>query len=260
MHDLITRAYAALASIHPLAPWLVLLELIFLPQYLVRKYRPTWWEWAATFGWRVAPETTIVALALKVWQGLPSVLAGALFTAYVSNGDPRAAFYGALLGAAAPLRHELMKRIPNSVLPYVGGSYPAASTAPRTPPPPVLPLTLITFLVAIGLALAPSACGGAPEVVRAPSSAACDASSCDRSDAGDAGDAGAPTGVRVVGSVPAELEREADMAGVQHGAVVVTLKIAEGVERAIICGGQIELVEELPDAGRSLLNLKRGGQ
>lgn len=226
MHDLITRAHDALASIHPLAPWLVLLELIFLPQYLVRKYRPTWWEWAATFGWRVAPETTVVALALKVWQGLPSVLAGALFTAYVSNGDPRAAFYGALLGAAAPIRHELMKRIPNSVLPYVGGSYPAASTAPRVPTPLVPPL--VTFLVAFGLTLGVlHACGGNPEVVRAPQSA-CDGGAFPVPDA-------AP---ELAGSLPAP-PPDAMPDPPQYGAVLVVLKVAGGVEHAIMCGGEV---------------------
>lgn len=248
MHDLITRAYAALASIHPLAPWLALTLAIFAPQYAIRKWRPLWWERFALLG----PEA---AMASKVWQGLPSVLLGALWAAFASGGDLRAAFYGALAGALAPLKHEMLKRLPNSVVPYVGGSYPAASTAPRTPPPPVLPLTLITFLVVVGVTLAPTACGGAPEVVRAPSLAACDASSCELDGGADA-DAGVQ--VRVLGSTQDQVDREADVAGVQHGAVVVTLKIAEGVERAIICGGQIELVDELPDAGRTLLKLERG--
>lgn len=256
MHDLITRAYAALASIHPLAPWLVLLELIFLPQYLVRKYRPTWWEWAATFGWRVAPETTVVALALKVWQGLPSVLAGALFTAYMSNGDPRAAFYGALLGAAAPLRHELMKRIPNNLLPYVGGSYPAASTAPRGPTPPVPPALI--FLLAFGVSLgALHACGGNPEIVRAPESGC--AGFCPVPDASDE---------RCAGSVPAP-EPDGGTLPSGPGALLVVLRSASGVEHAILCGGEVSTdlgkpqaeacpYDHDPDAGRGLLKLDRG--
>lgn len=251
--QLLLAARDYLAGLHPLAPWLALLEAIFLPQYLVRKYRPKWWEWAATFGWRVAPETTFVAMALKVWQGLPSVLAGALFTAYMSGGDPRAAFYGALVGAAAPLRHELLKRLPNSVVPYVGGSYPAASTAPRTPPPAVPPF--LVFLVALGLTVAAGmqGCGGNPEVVRAPGRA----------------DAGRQSAGTIIPMPEPEPQPEAAPPSVEgFGAVVVTMQTADGVVHAILCGG--EVASDLGPAaacpyehgaGRTLLKLEReGGQ
>lgn len=249
MHDLITRAHAALASIHPLAPWLALTLAVFAPQYAVRKYRPLWWERFALLG----PEAN---LASKVWQGMPSVLLGAVWAAFASGGDLRAAFYGALAGALAPLKHEALKRLPNSVVPYVGGSYPAASTAPRTPPPPVPPL--VTFMVAFALTIGVlHACGGNPEVVRSPAGA-CDGGACPVPDA-------AP---ELAGSLPAP-PPDAMPEPPQYGAVLVVLKVAGGVEHAIMCGGEVSTDLGAPkpepcpydhaeaDAGRALLKLDR---
>lgn len=250
MHDLIARAYTALSAVHPLAPWLALTAAIFAPQYAVRKYRPLWWERFALLG----PEA---ALASKIWQGLPSVLLGALWAAFASGGDLRSAFYGALAGALAPLKHEALKRIPNNLLPYVGGSYPAASSAPRTPPPPVPPA--LTLLLAFGVSLgALHACGGNPEIVRAPESA-CDAGFCPVPDASDE---------RCAGSVPAP-EPDGGPLPSGPGALLVVLRSASGVEHAILCGGEVSTdlgkpqAEACPydhaaDAGRALLKLERG--
>lgn len=253
MHDLIARAYTALSAVHPLAPWLVLTAAIFAPQYAVRKWRPLWWERFALLG----PEA---ALASKIWQGLPSVLLGATWAAFASGGDLRAAFYGALAGALAPLKHEAMKRIPNSVLPYVGGSYPAASTAPRGPTPPVPPALI--FLLAFGVSLgALHACGGNPEIVRAPESG-CDAGFCPVPDASDE---------RTAGSVPAPEPDGGTLPPLEpsFGALLVVLKTADGVEHAILCGGEVSTdlgkpqaeacpYDHDPDAGRVLRKLERG--
>jgi hypothetical protein len=254
MHDLLTRAHAALASIHPLAPWAALTLAIFAPQYAIRKWRPMWWERFALLG----PEA---ALASKIWQGLPSVLLGATWAAFASGGDLRAAFCGALAGALAPLKHEALKRLPNSVVPYVGGSYPAASTAPRVPPPPVPPL--VTFLVAFGLTFGVGqSCGGNPEVVRAPEPVGCDGGACPIRDDGG----------RSAGSVPADPPPELDGAPQQYGAVLVVLRVAGGVEHAIMCGGEVSTDlgapkrepcpydHAAPDSGRALLKLDRGDQ
>lgn len=253
MHDLITRAHDALASIHPLAPWLALTLAVFLPQYAIRKWRPLWWERFALLG----PEA---ALASKVWQGLPSVLLGAVWAAFASGGDLRAAFYGALAGALAPLKHEALKRLPNSVVPYVGGSYPAASTAPRVPPPPVPPL--VTFMLAFGLTVAAlHACGGTPEIVRAPEST-CDGGACQ-----------VPEAAPHAGSLPAPPPDALPPMNTtpEWGALVVIMKAAGGVEHAIVCGGELstDLSKPAPepcpydhdgaDAGRELLKLDRKG-
>ena len=242
MHDLLARAHAALAAVHPLAPWLALTLAIFTPQYAVRKWRPLWWERFALLG----PEA---ALASKIWQGLPSVLLGAVWAAFASGGDLRAAFFGALAGALAPLKHEALKRLPNSVVPYVGGSYPAASTAPRVPPPPVPPL--VTFLLAFGLTFGVGqSCGGNPEVVRAPEPAGCDGGACPLPDAGS-------------GSAASPLTSD-------YGALLVVLRTAEGIEHAIMCGGEVSTDLGAPkrepcpydhaeaDAGRRLIKLERG--
>lgn len=248
MHDLIARAYAALAAIHPLAPWLALTLAVFAPQYLVRKYRPLWWERFALLG----PEA---AMASKVWQGLPSVLLGALWAAFASGGDLRAAFYGALAGALAPLKHEMLKRLPNSVVPYVGGSYPAASTAPRkTTTPPVLPLIALLLAPAV----ASGACGGPAEIVRSPS-AACDAGACPVPDAGEQHAGSMPTPPDVIVTPPPQTD---------VGAVLVVLRTAGGVEHAILCAGEVSSeskgapvacpYDSDGDAGRTLLKLDRG--
>lgn len=228
--QLLLAARDWLAAIHPLAPWLALTVCIFAPQYAVRKFRPLWWERFALLG----PEAR---LASKVWQGLPSVLLGALCGAYVSGGDARVAFYGALAGALAPLKHELMKR-------YVGGSYPAASTAPRKPPPSVPPALI--GVLAFGLTVAAlQSCGGNPEVVRPP----------ERQSAG------------TIIPIP-EPQPEAAPPSVEgFGAVVVTMKTADGVVHAILCGGEVSSdlgpgAAACPydhQAGRTLLKLERDG-
>lgn len=239
--QLLLAARDWLAAIHPLAPWLALTLAIFSPQYAVRKFRPLWWERFALLG----PEA---ALASKIWQGLPSVLLGALWGAYASGGDARVAFYGALAGALAPLKHELLKRIPNSVIPYVGGSYPAASTAPRKPPPSVPPALI--GVLAFGLTVAAlQSCGGNPEVVRAP----------ERADAGQSAGTIIPMPEPQPEAAPPSVEG--------FGAVVVTMKTADGVVHAILCGGEVSSdlgpgAVACPydhQAGRTLLKLDRDG-
>lgn len=124
-----------LADIHPWLPAVLLILAVWAPQWLVRKYRPKWWEYVATFGWRVVPAQFApliaphVKAALKVWQALPSLLAGAMIGAVTTGGDPWGAVWGALIAALAPLKHEALKALP--WLSYRGGSAPAASPAPK---------------------------------------------------------------------------------------------------------------------------------
>lgn len=251
MSDALLHARDYLAGLHPLAPWFALTLAVFLPQYAIRKFRPLWWEWFALRG----PEAE---MASKLWQALPSVLLGATWAAYASGGDLQVAFCGALAGALAPLKHHILKALPDGLVPYRGGSYPAASTAPREPPPRVPPA--LTFLVAFALTLGVlHACGGNPEVVRRPEPA-CDGGACPIRDDGG----------RSAGSVPADPPPELDGAPPQYGAVLVVLKVAGGVEHAIMCGGELSTDlgapkrepcpydHAAPDSGRALLKLERG--
>jgi len=153
----LVQAEQWLSAFHPAAPWVLLTVAIWLSQYLVRRYLPRAWEWIGTFGGRASGDTALGMLALRLWQGLPSVLAGALIGAYAEGGSYRGAFFGALAGAAAPVKHHLLKWAP--FLSYVGGTFPAASSAPvkPEPKPPVLPLLslLLAAVVASPLMLLP---------------------------------------------------------------------------------------------------------
>jgi hypothetical protein len=111
-----------LSSLHPLLPPGLLVLLVWLPQYLVRRYKPLWWQQFAELG----PSGATVG---KVWQALPSVVAGAAVTAFsTGTGNPTDMACGALVGALAPLWHHLLKWLPG---PYQGGSEPAATPASK---------------------------------------------------------------------------------------------------------------------------------
>ena len=119
------QAIEYLQSIHPVLPWAILTALIWAVQWAIRKWAPGIWERAANvpFG-DDKPLVPVVRVARKVWQGLPSVLVGALIGALAIGQDPRGAWLGALAGAVAPVWHELLKAFPG---PYRGGSPPAAA-------------------------------------------------------------------------------------------------------------------------------------
>lgn len=145
LQQLLTAAANWLAlNIHPLAPWVVLGGAIWLGQYLVRKYRPAWWERFALVG----PENENLS---KVWQALPSLVIGTAWTALSSGWDVKLMVFGALAGALAPLWHHILKATPNWLVPYRGGSFPAASTAPKSPPPvpPVVGVLLVALSYAV---------------------------------------------------------------------------------------------------------------
>lgn len=145
LRDLLTAASTWLAlHVHPLAPWVVLGAAIWLGQYLIRKYRPTWWERFALVG----PETENLS---KLWQALPSLVLGTAWAAWSSGWDVKLAVFGALAGALAPLWHHILKATPNWLVPYRGGSFPAASTAPKgpAPTPPVVGVLLIALSYAV---------------------------------------------------------------------------------------------------------------
>lgn len=145
LRQLLTAAADWLAlNVHPLAPWVVLAAAIWLGQWLVRKYRPTWWERFALLG----PEDEWLS---KVWQALPSLVIGTAWAALSSGFDVKLAVFGALAGALAPLWHHILKATPNWLVPYRGGSFPAASTAPKGPPPtpPVVGILIVALSYAV---------------------------------------------------------------------------------------------------------------
>lgn len=129
MLEFLSRFRESLTAIHPMLPVLALAASLFVPQYLIRRFIPKLWETMAQLpgqllGWGKN--------ALKVWQALPSIIIGAGMAALSMPGsDPWQQATGALIGAAAPIFHELLKLVTGGK--YRGGMPPAADPPPLTP-------------------------------------------------------------------------------------------------------------------------------
>jgi hypothetical protein len=108
------------------APAGVLVVLVFLSQYLVRRFAPNVWERMADLPFPGGAHKPAVALARKAWQALPSAVTGAFLGALAYKEDATAAVIGAVVALIAPVGHELIKASP---LPYRGGKPPAADPA-----------------------------------------------------------------------------------------------------------------------------------
>jgi hypothetical protein len=80
-----------LSSLHPAVPWALLTLALWLAQWGQRRWLPTLWERAANVPFGGAALGPLLTLVRKVWQGLPSVLVGALAGALLDHSDPRAA-------------------------------------------------------------------------------------------------------------------------------------------------------------------------
>ena len=120
-----------LEAFHPAAPGAILVALVWLSQYLVRRFAPNAWETMADLPFNGArPAATMLR---KVWQALPSIATGAFLTALTGDGSITDAVLGAVLGALAPVWHEVLKALP---VPYVGGKPPAADPPRDLPIPP----------------------------------------------------------------------------------------------------------------------------
>jgi len=120
-------AWAWLAlTIHPLAPWFCVPALCWLVLWAVRTWAPGAWQWVADKG-------PIGAAASKCFQALPSVALGAIIVAFATGADVKLTVTGAVVALGAPLWHEVL-RWASSKTPgptYLGGSYPAAGSAPK---------------------------------------------------------------------------------------------------------------------------------
>jgi hypothetical protein len=128
MLDFLNAIRIALTAIHPLLPVLALVLVLFVPQYLIRRFLPGVWEWAAQLP---AKYLDWGKTALKLWQALPSIVLGAGIAALAIPGaDVWQQAWGALTGALAPVVHELLKLLSGGK--YRGGMPPAAD-------PPSLP-------------------------------------------------------------------------------------------------------------------------
>jgi len=112
-----------LSQVHPDFPWVVLTALIWLVQYLTRRFAPK--VWVVAFSWI---PTDLPKMLRRILQGLPSVLVGAAIPAIASGGNLKHALLGALFGALAPLWHHMLKALP--------GDYQGLLGAPNQPDPP----------------------------------------------------------------------------------------------------------------------------
>ena len=123
-------------TVHPLAPWVAMVGLVFAALYAVRKWAPGVWQWAADKG-------PIGVAASKCFQALPSVLLGALIVSISTGADVKLTVIGAVTALAAPLGHEVLKwassKTPGPT--YLGGSWPAAGSAPK--PPSIGPAAIV---------------------------------------------------------------------------------------------------------------------
>lgn len=159
MQALITAGRLWLESnIHPVAPGAVLALIVWAALWLVRKYAPNAWESVAKLG-------PTDRRASVVFQALPAVLMQGAIAAYVAGGDVWEATKLAAWAFLAPLWHHLLKALP--IVPYVGGSFPAASTAipqPPKPPSPPGPPAFLCFVVVLHLSLVGCSVFSSPEV------------------------------------------------------------------------------------------------
>jgi hypothetical protein len=117
----------ALAQVNPDFPWICLTTVIWLAQYLTRRFAPK--VWLVAFSWM---PTDLPEMAKRIAQGLPSVLVGAAIPAIASGGDTKQALLGALFGAFAPLWHHILKAMPGS---YQGVLTPSVAPSPPADPP-----------------------------------------------------------------------------------------------------------------------------
>jgi hypothetical protein len=136
---------ASLTALHPLLPWGLLTLAIWLSAYVFRKLVPKLWELPAALALRESafqrfPDLRpALSFLWSVWQGLPSVLLGALVGAWQLGSDPGAAWKGAIAGALAPALHHVLKALP--FIPY-RGELGGTSRVPPLPPGFVLVLAL----------------------------------------------------------------------------------------------------------------------
>lgn len=168
---------------YPAAVWGTFTVLVWLGQYLVRRYAPTVWRAGALLALRdqlvlaLPPELLpkllpVIQLAWTTWQALPSLLAGALFSAWQSGGSFEEAWKGAAITALAPVLHHFRRALPFD--PYQGelGKPPRTpvrlSDRPpsiRTVPPPSGPSAAALLLLAGALLFTgPTACASGPNI------------------------------------------------------------------------------------------------
>lgn len=125
-----------LENVHPSLPALTLVALVFLSQYLVRRFIPGVWEWMANLPFPGGVHKPAVVLLRKAWQALPSAVSGAFLGSLAYGGDSTAEVLGAILALLAPVGHEIAKALP---IRYRGGK-PPATTPPLVVEDPPIPL------------------------------------------------------------------------------------------------------------------------
>jgi hypothetical protein len=97
--------YSSLYSLHPLAPWAVLVAALWGTAYVIRARFPALWLPLTLWPNPAHPVAHVV-------QGLPTVFAGAVF-AGLAQGNVESAVAGAVCGALAPIWHHLLKAAPS---------------------------------------------------------------------------------------------------------------------------------------------------
>lgn len=141
MLEQIRAAVVWLTAIDPALPRALLVGLVFLAVYLLRKLFPRTWEFfAGVVPVSVIDPAPLLLVLSKTWQAFPAALIGAAATALATGGDMRAAVKGLVFGALAAVAHEFAKAAP--WLPYTG-----AVGRLRAPSLPILVLFVPAVLV-----------------------------------------------------------------------------------------------------------------
>ena len=152
----IQAAVAWLGSVDPALPRALLVGLVFLTVYVVRKLFPRTWEFfAGAIPVSVIDPAPLLLVLSKTWQAFPGALLGAVAASLATGGDMRASVKGLVFGALAAVAHEFAKAAP--WLPYTG-----AVGRVKAPTLPVLclfvPAAVVSawpYLAACGPALRP---------------------------------------------------------------------------------------------------------
>lgn len=145
MSEYTQLALTWLRGIDPATPVALLIIVVLLAVYSIRRWLPKWWLWVeSTVPFVDSLDTGPMLTALwAAWQAWPAMMLGAALSALAAGASVQHALWGALCGAISAVVHVIMsnyKGLVGAVKPPAGPYTPARSVEfPRDPKPPSFP-------------------------------------------------------------------------------------------------------------------------